>query len=242
MTKARFLCIPFLFIGSHSMAQQLEGDPIFNDPGYYQIASIEVVDSKPLLAVTDVPKGIGSGICTGSKPLSVSPISSLLPAGVSLETIINIGRTLWQIVKANRAQVDIKTDVGTATPQGIGCWTDLHGFANARSEYKTIIIKNFARMKAIEFSYRMIWLPGGSYKGQGKYVGYATMIPSNVYVIGGWKFDAQASMPAVFNQGTSADPIGALTMNMVYRAESHFSVTEQSQSYQMDGDGGFVEL
>lgn len=242
MAKARLSLLPFLFMGFQSNAQVLEGDPIFNDPGYHQVASIEFFDSKPVAAVTEVPNGIGSDLCAANQPLDFDPMTVITPNGISLDKIINIGKMLWEIVKANRARVDIKVDAATAIPRGLGCWTDLTKFSNARSEYRTMVIRNFARMKAVEFQYRMIWLPGGSYKGKGKYIGYATMIPSNVYVIAGWSLDAHATMPAVYNQGTASKPVAALNMNMVYRAESHFSVTEQSQSYQIDGTGGLTEL
>ncbi len=245
MAKVRLSVFMFPFVLSfalQSQAQELEGDPIFNDPAYYQIASIEVLDSNPLTLVTDIPKGIGSDLCGSHPPAGLQPFSSLKGIGISLETIINIGKTLWEIVKANKATIDIKLDAATAIPQGIRCWSDLGNFANARSEYKTILIKNFARMRAVEFKYRMIWLPGGSYKNKGKYIGYATMIPADVYVIGGWKFSAQASMPAVYNTGSTSSPVGGLNMNMVYRAESPFSLTEQSQSYEVDGQGNFREL
>lgn len=223
-----------------------------SSPGYFDIASVEHVDGPiRLLGLHDLPGGIGTGLCNSSEPsanypeIMLSPFS-LSPFALSLSDIIDIGMSLgraaWDFVKDNQPTLDLRVDVATATPRGLKCWTELSGFGAPLVQERQLLVKNFLGMKAVVLDYKVIWLPNGSFKGAGKYVGYATILPTNVKSILGWHLWAKTSPMAVYNAGSETQPVGAIHLVMNYRIESRFSKREETRSFYVDGLGNFKDL
>jgi len=54
-------------------------------------------------------------------------------------------------------------------------------------------------MNVVDFTFRVVFLYGGNYQGKGKYLTGITVIPSNVDVMWGYKFDCKVSIPDTVN-------------------------------------------
>lgn len=209
-----------------------------NDPMYQLEAPI--IEEVPALSLmdnpTDIPSGVGSGTC---KPSLNNINQGLDEADIILDKVINMGKKIWDIVVKGQAVLDIKVDVATALPQGVNCWNTLSQWSRPQGKAYRVTYKNKLGMEAVRFQYQVQWLPGGSFKGQGKYVGYAAIIPTDVYGLWGFKLNARSTVPAVFNTGSDRAPVGALQMTMNWRVEGPFQKYEQAISYYVDGTGKF---
>ena len=216
-----------------------------SDSRYYEVRSMttnEVFDSNIMAA--DPAAGEAATTTPGCDP--ANPLKKDKdPIGEAedvIDRIINIGKKIWAVVESGRAVVNYKTDVATAMPQGVKCWTDLQGWAAPQSRtYETSFINGYGT-EVVKFKYRVIWIFNGSKEGKGAYIGYATAIPVNMEVAWGFNFDAEASVPAVFNQGDKQNPIAGMQMIMKYRVTNVLTNISQSQAYFINGQGQFKTL
>jgi hypothetical protein len=158
------------------------------------------------------------------------------------DKITNIGKKLWSMVQAGQPVLNMKTSVATALPQNARCWTDLDGWQMPESRVYEVGFKNGFGAEVVTLSYRVIWLPGGSVKGKGKYVGYASVTPVRVAVYWGFSLDAEVTVPTVFNMGSQTSPIGAMQINVGYRVKSPLTVIDEGQAFAVNGAGRFKML
>jgi hypothetical protein len=190
---------------------------------------------------------IGSIDCDSFKPNvtanETAPITGPLDTiDMVIDKIINIGKKLWSIVQAGQPVLNMKTSVATALPQNARCWTDLDGWQMPESRVYDVGFENGFGSEVVTLSYRVIWLPGGSVKGQGKYVGYASVTPVSVAVSWGFNLDAEVSIPTVFNMGSQKSPIGAMQINVGYRVKSPVTVIDEGQAFFVNGEGRYKML
>ncbi len=237
--KTVILSLMFAFAGS-AMAQTAGN-------GYYQLQPMQVTEvSHEVLSkrnFTDM--GIGSEACTadpGSRFLTLTPAGGFTAANFVIDQVMNIGKKIWSVIELGQPVTNIQTDVATALPAGAKCWQNLQTWSSPEARTYSVSFKNIYNMEVVRFAYRVVYLPGGSVNGKGHYVGYATLQPSDVYVAWGYKFNAEASAPAVFNMGTKEDPVGALTLNMKFSVDTIVNHLEQTQAYNVNGKGEFKKL
>lgn len=244
----------FLALSAFAVLLSVNAFADSNSDRYYEITSVETKEiPKNLLkdtgSLTVVPDGVALGSCQqNGYPLSTdggmdfNPIAALDTADVIIDKVINIGKKIWEIVAAGKPVLNIKTDVATALPQGARCWLDLQTWSIPESKVYSVAFKNGFGMEVVKFNYRVLWLPGGSVDGVGKFIGYAALIPNDVNVSWGFSLNAQASVPTVFNMGTRSEPVGGMQMSMIYRIETPIQTTEQSQAYFVSGKGDYKQL
>lgn len=159
-----------------------------------------------------------------------------------VDQIINIGKKIWKIIEAGKPVMNIQTDVATALPKGATCWQDLERWQAPVSKVYRTVAKNKLGGTVANFQFRILYIYGGSVKGIGKYIGYASMIPVNASVSWGYKLNAQGSVPAVFNLGTKENPLAGMQLVMSYRLESPLKTIEQSQAFFLNGHGQLKQL
>jgi hypothetical protein len=209
---------------------------------YYRIAEVktELLQSGPVTdrELSDL-KQIGCGTTTGvTKDRGLLDITPGM-VGVVLDQVINIGKKVWDIVQAGKPVLNLQFDVATALPQGSQCWVELENWKAPVSQIYRVTAVNTYGFNVVNFDYRVLYIYGGSYKGQGNYIGYATMQPVNVSVAWGFNLNAKGNVPVVMNAGSSADPVGAMQLNMNYSISTVVSTTTQSQAYYINGLGDF---
>lgn len=229
-----------LIAGSQAIAGSLPAvsPETLSNPAYYQVGNVEIYDvpSALLGGPTEIPKDAASQLCSNYA------VAGYEAESVDIGDLINIGKEVWEILKAGKASVNIETDVATAIPAGLHCWRDLENFSAPQVQTKVVVINNILRSPVVTFTYKVLWLPGGSFKGQGKYIGYATVVPADVQVSWGWKLNAKVTVPTIFNMGSKASPVAGMNLIMSYRADSAISTVEQAQTFYVDGVGQYREM
>ena len=209
---------------------------------YYKIKRVTVTE------VTDdsgdseeVPFAQNSGVASDCSSLSTTFDFSALDS-ISVDQIINIGKAVWQVVDAGKPVVTKNFSGASALPRGVSCWTDLSGWRQPISKVYSVQYENFYGVKVVDFKYRIIYMVGGSIDGVGKYITNASFVVAKLNVAWGFKFDAKAEVPAVFNMGTKANPIAGMQMNMHWEVDSPVAHEEETQSYFLSGDGSLSRM
>ncbi|WP_413293080.1 hypothetical protein ACLSU7_16965 [Bdellovibrio sp. HCB185ZH] len=176
--------------------------------------------------------------CSGI--LQVSPVSAVDVQ--SLGEVINIGKTVWEIIQSGKPVTNSKFDSANALPAGVKCWTDLQGWSSPQYRTYNVQYKNGFDMTVVDFTYRIMYTTNGSVNGVGRYITNATILPADLSVAWGFEFNVQAGVPAVTNIGTTQNPIAAMQMNLHWTLDSTVSHQESTQSYFVTGEGVFEAL
>ncbi|HEX7674869.1 MAG TPA: hypothetical protein VF412_11895 [Bdellovibrio sp.] len=219
------------------------------DKTYFQIKKVTVKEVADTGASTLAATGLVQD-CSSSRPLlisrtgdpvvvSLSPIDQLQ---VWVDQIINIGKKIWAIVEAGKPVVNVQMTTANALPRGVTCWTDMSGWSVPKSKSYQVQYENAYGMTVVDFTYRVMFTANGNVDGIGKYITNATFVPANLSVAWGFKFDATANVPAVFNQGTKQDPNAGMQMNMQWRVDSPLAHEESTESYFVTGDNKLIEM
>lgn len=169
-------------------------------------------------------------------------IDNLTQVEVIVDKVINIGNKIWNVIEKGRPVANYRQKKATATPENISNWQQLEGWSNPQSRAYQIIYKNIYGIEVVKIVYRIIFLTGGSYKGQGKYIGYVSVEPQQVSVLYGWSLDMQASVENVFNKGTVWNPLAGMILTVKWNVKTVLNDEQQSQSYNIDGLGNFSVL
>jgi hypothetical protein len=204
--------------------QQIVGTPVLEEVPVTQLMEIP----------TEIPGGIGSGTCDAKSRRNRG--TDIID---DIDKIINIGKKVWEIIDAGQPVLDLKVDVATALPLGAKCWNDLERWSRPAAKQYRVTYKNVYGVDGIRYEFQIQWLAGGRVDGQGRFIGYAAVIPVNVYAMWGLKLASKNTVASVFNVGTKSDPIGAMHMTMNWRVKAPFQKFEQALTFYIDGAGNF---
>lgn len=169
-------------------------------------------------------------------------INQLDKAEVIVDKVINIGTKIWKVLEKGKPVASFRNAKATAVPQNITTWQQLQGWMNPKSKYYSITYKNVYGIEVAKLVYKIIYLSGGSYNGQGHYIGYVSIEPQEFKTAYMYTFNVQAAIESVYNQGTSADPIAGMILNINWTVSTVLKTETQSHSYHIDGLGNFSAL
>lgn len=188
---------------------------------------------------------VGSSLCqTSNRVLSAMDAvpSDLDSADQSLDKIINMGKKVWVVIEAGKPVVNLDSDIATALPAASGgCWLDLEGWREPVSKTYEVSLHNLYGMEVIRFVYRVVFLPGGSFNGVGRYIGYAAMEPVDLRVPWLFKFRAKASVPTVYNMGKKSNPLAAMYMTVEWFVDTPIQHRQGSKAFTLTGYGTLIE-
>lgn len=154
------------------------------------------------------------------------------------DEIINVGTKVWSIIEAGRPVSSQKMESANALPKGVEDWTELQGWSAPISRVYSVVYENGFGFSMIELTFRVTFNYGGNYHGHGKYIANAAVHIENLRIgFGGIKYDVQVDVPAVFNQGTTRDPIAGMQLNVKRVADTVFSRNENTDSFFLNGLG-----
>lgn len=159
-----------------------------------------------------------------------------------LTDIVNLGKSIWQVVVDNQPVVDVSTQSASALPGRTSDWRSMQGWKSPRSLTYRMTYKNLYDMTVVDFSYRLLFTYGGNVGGKGQYLTNVTIVPANVNVTWGFKFSATASVPSITNAGTQQSPIAAAELLLSWKVTTVLQHEQTSSSYYVRGDGYFQEL
>jgi hypothetical protein len=225
------------------------------DSKYFELTEPEVklVREESLSFQTFSNTAIGASLCQGGNlRLLTAPaeggvnlgdvLQDLQSGELILDQIMNIGKKIWDVIQAGKPVVNLKTDVATALPYGARCWLDLQTWQAPQARTYSVTYKNLYGIEVVKFSYRVVYVAGGSVNGKGAYIGYAALEPSEVSVAWGFTFNASSTAPTVFNMGTKEEPLAGLNLQMNYSIDTVLKSVKASQSYFINGLGEFRAL
>lgn len=178
---------------------------------------------------------------TLNSPLNMV-IEQLNLAEVVVDKIINIGTKIWNVLEKGKPVSSYRNAKATAVPQNITTWQQLEGWQNPKSKYYEILYKNVYGVEVAKLVYKIIYLTGGSFNGQGKYIGYVSIEPQEFKTAYLYTFNVQAAVESVYNKGTSANPVAGMIINVNWTVSTMLKTETQSHSYQIDGLGDFSAL
>jgi hypothetical protein len=165
---------------------------------------------------------------------------------VIVDKVINTGKKVWAVVEAGKPVVNVRSDVATALPATTTgaplLWTQMENWRRPESKLYGAVLKNAYGVEVVRFSYRVLYVAGGSVNGQGQYIGYATIQPAEVNVAWGYDFKVTASAPAVFNLGSSQNPIAGMNLELAYTVKTVLKEMRVTKTYFISGDGQFQEV
>jgi len=215
-----------------------------DDPKAYTIdeSSIRIQNLGPALS----PKQLGL-------PEPKNPKNPTKPGGddgsgqdplVIIDQIINLGQKIWAIIEANKPVVNIQTQYGTATPQGITHWSQLAGWKPPEGTVYGFYAKNAYGTTVINVRYQVLRTCGGNYNGKGKYLTAVTIEPLNVDVLWGYKFNLGVEIPdsSIANAGTAEDPLAAMQPLVKWTIATAIKESNGRSLYYLRGDGLFKEI
>jgi hypothetical protein len=169
-----------------------------------------------------------------------SIITTLTTADVVVDKVINIGTKIWNVVEKGRPVANYSGVKANALPQNTLRWDQLTNWQTPRSKVISVTYKNLFGMEVVRFSYRVVLLYGGSVGGVGRYIGYASVEPIEITTAYMYTFNAKANVEAVFNMGSTQDPLAGMILNINWTVETVLKKTAETHTYTLDGSGNIV--
>lgn len=119
---------------------------------------------------------------------------------------------------------------------------DLENFSMPVEKSFVTKIKSSNGTDAVVFNYKIIYAYGGSWNGQGKYLTSVMVVPSSVRTSYGWDFNATMKLGGILNNGTKANPIAGIIINLKYQMNSWTAAIERTDSIYINGQGDLKNM
>lgn len=203
---------------------------------------------RAMAATTPVIPSLGSVVGSATTVPSLGDLTGIGAeidqADIVLDKIINLGKKVWNLVDQGKPVVNVKSDIATALPQGAKCWTDLQNWQTPKYKVYSVSYKNGYGVTIVDFTYRVLFLTGGTVNGKGLYVGYASVEPLNINVLWGFHFNVEASVPTVYNMGSKTDPVAGMNLQIKWTVDPILPIQHQehTQTFFVSGRGEFKVL
>ncbi len=240
MKQALVLALTFFVMVVHAGA----------DPRHYEIKKIYIREIQDLergaaadQAIDNLTQGCGQGVPTDPNIIDpIDPTNPIDTIDVIIDKIINLGERIWALVQAGKPVVSARGSSANALPTGVNCWNELEGWQMPQSKLYQVQFENGFGSIVVNYTFRVSFIHGGTYKGKGKYITLASIQPSQIDVGWGFKLDAVATVPIVINQGTVADPVAGMQLTMDWQVESSFKTIRRVENFFVNGVGQFQKL
>jgi len=191
------------------------------------------VDSVEVRALPDIG---GVNILVNNDCDTYSTMSTPLD-GISWDDIVNIGRSVWQIIEANKPVLHAELPVAHAMPRGLKCWSELERWNAPKTQSYEVLYKNKFGMEVVKFRFRLQFTYGGNRAGLGRYIANATVAAGQIDVMWAYTFNANLEVAQAVNLGTSADPVAGLEMNLHWNVKTWIKESENSVHFFISGNG-----
>ncbi|PRP89742.1 hypothetical protein PROFUN_00084 [Planoprotostelium fungivorum] len=160
-----------------------------------------------------------------------------LPAGVDIDQVINIAKSVWNIIEGGRPTLNTSFDYATAVPSGVTEWTELEYWADPVTASYSAWVENIFKVKILELNYTVIAMPMGQYQGKGQYLTNVGIIPTIVRAPWSYTLSASTNVHGIVNVGSKDSPIAALQIDLNWGASWMFKKFTKTEAYYVRGDG-----
>ena len=163
-------------------------------------------------------------------------------ADFSIEDIVNVGKEVWKIIEANKPVVHVDMPVAHAMPKGVQCWSDLEKWQNPKSVVYHIEYKNLFGMSVVDFRFRVSYVYGGSFNGQGLYLANVAVTPANLDVAWGYKVDATSVVGQTVNLGTKENPEAGISLSVRWHIQTVVKDSDNTENFFIRANGDLQRL
>lgn len=134
----------------------------------------------------------------------------------SIASIINLGVKIWQLVEKNKPVINYEdqSKVAYAMPESIKHWSELECWLPPQVKTHEVIYKNLYGIEVVKFKYKFFFIPGGQIDGNGLYLAGIKVIPEQISVSWGYKFEAKALVEDIVNMGSHDNPVAGATIKI----------------------------
>jgi hypothetical protein len=154
-----------------------------------------------------------------------------------LDTIVNIGKQLWDLVAKGKPVADYTTDEASAVPKGVGSWAELESWSDPVVKlYHAKTLGSNGRENG-DYYFRVIYAFGGGAGGKGKYLAGVSALPAQIELGYAHSFNSRVNVLAIVNHGTDQEPIAGMLLHLQWGFNAWFWHTEQSVEIHVRGDG-----
>ena len=166
--------------------------------------------------------------------------ADLAEANVVLDQIINMGKKIWDIVKANQPVTNVQFDFANALPKGLTSSAELSNFSDIQSTSVRLWGTNPYGMTVYDVTLTTVHQFGGQYEGKGRYLETVSVIPSNLSVLWGYTVDYKVTSVSALNVGTTLNPVSSLALRAKFKVSTVIQSNETNTVYQFRGDSADV--
>lgn len=170
--------------------------------------------------------------------INVHPQSSSFDesAGLSLDTIVNLGQKAWDIIKENQPVANMKYNFANALPQGVASGAALAGFSDLQSSSIRLWGTNGFGVTVYDVTLTAVHQFGGNLDGAGHYLETVSIVPTNVSVLWGYTVNYGVNAVSTTNGGTKEDPIAKIALNARFKVGTILKKHEVNTVFQFRGD------
>jgi hypothetical protein len=155
----------------------------------------------------------------------------------TINSIVNIGKTLWTIVKENKPVVNMQTDHVSAIPANAKSVYSLNNWSTPKTRTYQIVYQNGFGMNVLEFVYRIVFTHSGKLNDKGNYIANAAIYPVHLNVAWGYTFNAETFVPPAVNLSSKDNPIAGLELHLGWKLETPIQHSQRTVSAFLDGTG-----
>jgi len=139
---------------------------------------------------------------------------------IDIDKLIEIGKQIWEVVKAGKPVVDYQNDWAGCIPEGAG-WMDMEGFKDMTYGPFAWVFKNTFGTTNVNFKWHFTYSCKGSYNGHGAFLMNVGTAIEEIYAAWGYTVDVNATVDSKpTNYGTKVDPIAGLAVEVTMNVKT----------------------
>lgn len=157
-------------------------------------------------------------------------------SGYSLDTIINLGKKIWDIIAKNKPVANVKYDFSNALPEGVKSGMELQSFTGLQFKSFRVWGTNYFGANVYNVVYTVVFRYDGNVGGKGKYLDALSIVPQKLDVAWGYTVEFKVNKVSVSNVGTREAPIASSVMEAYMKVATVLSLSEDRFLYEIRGD------
>lgn len=154
-----------------------------------------------------------------------------------ISKIVNAGDKAWRIIERNERIPGSDLRFAAAVPEGVSGWEELSRWGQPELCRYRFEVKDWLGRRAVDVEYGVLRTPGGSLRGQGRFLTGVSIVPLHVETRKDHKLSMEVEVLSVGNAGTPEDPLAAMTILLRWTVEAPGRVEKGSRAFHVRGDG-----
>jgi len=174
--------------------------------------------TRPCVQAVEVPHAVPTYL--EGAPRGNYPAKKVKGDDIDIGNLIEIGKQVWEIVKAGKPVVDYKNDWAGCVPEGVD-WMDMEGFKDMTFGPFAWTFKNTFGVTNVNFKWHFAYACKGSYNGHGAFLVNVGTAIEEIYAAWGYTVDVTATVDShPINYGTKVDPIAGLAVEVTMEVKT----------------------